>query len=94
MTWIRNRPQGLVYRDATQSAPAYTLLCSVRGYCAHLLDHEGRVVHQWWHPEGIQHLQMLPNGNLLIQTQPPEAAGGAEQIGGSTGVLAELMIFR
>jgi hypothetical protein len=90
MTWIRNRPLGLVYRDPAQSLEGHTLFCSVRGHHATLLDHEGRIVHQWHHPEGIQHLELLANGNLLIQTLPPEDAGGAEQIGGSTGVLAEL----
>jgi hypothetical protein len=90
MTWIRNRPLGLVYRDPAASLAGYTLFSSVRGHHATLLDHEGRIVHQWHHPEGIQHLELLGNGNLLIQTLPPEDAGGAEQIGGSAGVLAEL----
>jgi hypothetical protein len=90
MTWIRNRPLGLVYRDAEQSLDGYTLFSSVRGRHATLLDHEGRIVHQWHHPEGIQHLYLIEGGHLLIQTLPPEDAGGAEQIGGSAGVLAEL----
>jgi hypothetical protein len=90
MTWIRNRPLGLVHRDPATSLEGHTLFCSVRGHHATLLDHEGRIVHQWHHPEGIQHLELLGNGNLLIQTLPPEDAGGAEQIGGSAGVLAEL----
>jgi hypothetical protein len=90
MTWIRNRPLGLVYRDAEQSLDGYTLFSSVRGRHATLLDHEGRIVHQWHHPEGIQHLYLIEGGHLLIQTLPPEDAGGAEQIGGSSGVLAEL----
>jgi hypothetical protein len=90
MTWIRNRPLGLVYRDPDQSFEGYTLFSSVRGHHATLLDHEGRIVHQWHHPEGIQHLYLIDDGHLLIQTLPPEDAGGAEQIGGSAGVLAEL----
>lgn len=90
MPWIRNRPFGLVYRDAELSFPGYTLFCSVRGHHATLLDAEGRIVHRWHHPEGIQHVHLLPNGNPLIHTLPPEDAEGAEQIGGSAEALVEL----
>lgn len=90
MAWIRNRPLGLVFRDAEKSLPAYTLYSPVRGHRALLLDWHGRIVHQWHHPEGIQHLKPLSNGNLLIQTLPPEDAGGVEQIGGSAEALIEL----
>ena len=74
MAWIRNRPFGLVYRDAKLSFDGYTLFCSVRGHHATLLDAEGRVVHRWWYDEGIQHVEMLPDGHLLIQTLPPDPA--------------------
>lgn len=70
--------------------PGYTLFCSVRGHHATLLDAQGRVVHQWHHPEGIQHVRLLDNGHLLLQTLPPKDAGGAELIGGSAGALIEL----
>ena len=90
MTWIRERRLGLVYRDKAQSAGGYTLFSPVRGRHADLLDAEGRIVHQWRHPEGIQHLKWLPNGRLLVQALPPESAEGAEQIGGCAGALFEL----
>lgn len=90
MTWTRNRPVGLVYRDAKKSARGYTLFCPVRGHHADLIDHEGRIVHQWRFDEGIQHLKLLPSGHLLIHTLPPEAADGLETIGGSAGALVEL----
>jgi Arylsulfotransferase (ASST) len=90
MTWIRNRPLGLVYRDEAKTSPGYTLFCTVRGNHATLIDAEGRIVHRWFHPEGIQHCHMIENGNLLIQTSPPPDAGGAEKIGGSAGALLEL----
>jgi hypothetical protein len=90
MAWIRNRPVGLTYRDADQVCPGFTLFCSVRGTTANLLDGEGRIVWRWRHPDGIQHAKLADNGNLLIQTQPPEDAEGAEQIGGSAGALIEL----
>lgn len=90
MAWTRNRPIGLTYVDAAKVCPGYTIFCSVRGHHATLLDALGRVVHQWQHPEGIQHLRWLGNGHLLIQTLPPADAGGAEKIGGSAGALIEL----
>jgi Arylsulfotransferase (ASST) len=90
MTWIRNRPLGLLYRDKAKSFAGYTLFSPVRGHHADLLDHDGRIVHQWKHPEGIQHLKLLPNGHLLVHTLPPESAEGLENIGGSASAMLEL----
>ena len=90
MAWTRNRPIGLTYSDDAKIYSGYTLFCSVRGHHATLVDLRGRVVHQWHHPEGIQHAKWLGNGNLLIQTLPPLDALGAERIGGSAGALIEL----
>jgi hypothetical protein len=90
VTWIRKRSLGLVYRDKTKSSGGYTLFSPVRGRHADLLDAEGRIVHQWHHPEGIQHVKWLPDGRLLVHTLPPEFAEGAEHIGGCSGALFEL----
>jgi hypothetical protein len=90
MAWIRNRPVGLVHRDAALCEDGYTLFCPIRGTAAWLLDPEGRFVHRWYHPEGIQHAKLLANGNLLIQTQPPNEAEGCELIGGSADAMIEL----
>jgi hypothetical protein len=90
MAWTRNRPIGLTHYDHAKVFPGYTVFCSVRGHHATLLDQRGQIVHQWHHPEGIQHLKWLGNGHLLIQTLPPADAGGAERIGGSSGALIEL----
>ena len=90
MAWIRNRPVGLVYADPSQFLSGYTLFCPVRATTANLLDDAGRIVWRWQYAEGIQHARLLPGGHLLIQTQPPEDADGAEQIGGSAGALVEL----
>lgn len=90
MAWTRNRPVGLVHHDPDQSCPGYTLFCPVRGTTANLLDANGRIVWRWQHPEGIQHAKLSPSGTLLIQTQPPEEADGAENIGGSAAALIEL----
>jgi Arylsulfotransferase (ASST) len=90
MAWIRNRPIGLTYLDRDKAFDGYTLFCSVRGHHATLLDLDGRVVHQWHHDAGIQHVKLIDGGHLLMQTLPPEDAGGAETIGGSAGALIEL----
>ena len=90
MTWTRERRLGLVYHDPEKAAAAYTLLSCVRGDQATLLDPEGRVVHRWEYEEGIQYARLLPNGHLELRTLPPEDAGGAERIGGSSGALVEL----
>ncbi len=90
MTWIRERRLGLVYQDKAQMAGGYTLFSPVRGHHADLLDADGRVVHQWHHPEGMQHLRWLPTGNLLVHTLPPEFAFGAQDIGGCAGALVEM----
>lgn len=90
MTWIRNRPLGLVYRDESKSFGGYTLFSPVRGHHADLLDPDGRIVHQWRHAEGIQHVKWLANGRMLVHTLPPESAEGLENIGGSAGALLEL----
>jgi Arylsulfotransferase (ASST) len=90
MAWTHNRPIGLTYCDRDKAAAGYTLFCSVRGHHATLLDLDGRVVHQWHHPEGIQHVKLIDDGHLLMQTAPPKDAGGAETIGGSAAALIEL----
>lgn len=90
MAWIRERPVGLVYSDPQQFESGYTLFCPVRGTRANLVDDAGRIVWRWHHAEGIQHARLLPGGTLLIQSQPPEDAEGAEQIGGSAASLVEL----
>ncbi len=89
MAWLTHRPIGLTF-SSEGACDVYTLFSSVRGHHATLIDIQGRIVHQWHHEEGIQHLKLLDNGNLLIQTLPPEDAGGAELIGGSAGALIEL----
>ena len=89
MAWLTNRLIGLSYYN-DQAFPGFTIFSSVRGHHATMVDMQGQIVHQWHHEEGIQHLKFLDNGNLLIQTLPPEDAGGAELIGGSAGALIEL----
>lgn len=89
MAWLTKRPIGLTLKE-DGAFDGYTVFSSVRGHHATVLDMDGQVVHQWHHEDGIQHLKLLDNGNLLIQTLPPEDAGGLEQIGGSAASMIEL----
>jgi hypothetical protein len=90
VTWIRNRPLGLVFHDTEKASNSYTLFSPVRGYHADLLDPAGRIVHQWRHQEGIQHAKWLPNGHLLAHTAPPQDNEGLEHIGGAANAMIEL----
>ncbi|HUR76683.1 MAG TPA: aryl-sulfate sulfotransferase [Acidimicrobiales bacterium] len=90
MSWIRERRLGLVYHDEAKAAGGYTLFSPVRGHHADLLDADGRIVHQWHHAEGIEHVRWLASGNLLVHSLPPEFSFGAQDIGGSAGALFEL----
>ena len=95
MAWTRNRPSGLVYRDAEQSHDGYTLFSNVEGYHATLLDPEGRVVHRWTHEEGVQYAKLLPGGRVLHHTANPvhfidaEDASPVGVIGGHAHALIE-----
>jgi len=89
MAWLTNRPIGLNINEEEAFA-GYTIFCSVSGHHATMVDMEGQVVHQWHHEEGIQHLKLLDNGNLLIQTVPRKDAEGRENSGGSAGAMLEL----
>lgn len=90
MSWTRERPLGLLYRDVPRHAEGYTLFAGVRSAHANLIDAEGRVVHRWHCPEGVVYARLLESGRLLLRTQPAEDAGGLEKIGGSSAALIEL----
>ena len=96
MPWTRNRSLGLVYRDSQLAHPGYTLLSNVEGDHATLLDPEGRIVHRWLHPEGVQYARLLADGHLLFHTKSPAHTMPAEEvspvgvIGGAAHALIEL----
>ncbi len=90
MGWSRHHPTGLIYYAPQHCWRGYTLTSNVGGSHAHLIDMEGRVCHRWTLAEGIEYAYLLDYGNLLARTHPPEDAGGAERIGGSSGALLEL----
>ena len=78
MGWSTHHPVGLIYYAPQQSYRGYTLTTNNRGFHANLIDMEGRVCHRWHASEGIGYAYLLPNGHLLLRTNPPEAADGAE----------------
>jgi hypothetical protein len=90
LVWTQNRPLELTHHDRSRAEPGYTLLTSVRGYHATLIDMQGRIVHRWKLPEGIQYAYLLETGNLLLRTLPPAEAEGTERIGGSSAAIVEL----
>ena len=90
MGWSQHHPVGLIYSAPQHCFRGYTLTTNNRGNHARLIDLEGRVCHQWHSGQGIGYAYLLPNGNLLLRTSPPEDAGGAETIGGFSGAILEL----
>lgn len=76
MAWLTHRSIGLTHSESGSDG-GYTLFSSVRGHHASIIDPQGQIVHQWHHPEGIQHVKLLANGHLLIQTLPPRRRSGS-----------------
>ena len=90
MGWSQHHPVGLIYSAPQHCFRGYTLTTNNRDHHARLIDLEGRVCHQWQSDQGIGYAYLLPNGNLLLRTRPPEDAGRAETKGGSSGAILEL----
>lgn len=89
MAWLIDRPIGLTLA-AEGAFDGYTFFASVRGHHATVVNMAGQIVHQWHHAEGIQHIKLLDNGHLLIQTLPSPESGELHEIGGSAGAMIEL----
>ena len=88
MGWSVHHRNGLIHYTPKHSYRGYTLFTNQRGTQTNLIDMEGRVCHRWQADEGITYSYLLPNGNLLLRTNPPEQAGGTEHLGGARTVLA------
>lgn len=65
MGWSR-RQTGLTYYDPARASRGSTLFAPNGGDSAYLIDMEGRIVHRWHCPKGINHGYLLPNGNTLV----------------------------
>lgn len=83
MSWTKTRKLGLVYHDPAKAFQGYTLFASVRGRQASLIDMDGQIVHQWHDKDGIQHLVLEEDGNILMHTSLPAYLEESERIGGS-----------
>ena len=85
-----HHPLGLVYYAPQNCYRGYTLIATVGGDHATLVDMEGRVCHRWHSDEGIGHAYLLPNGNLLCSVSPPKDVALVKRLGGSMAALLEL----
>jgi len=79
MAWIRNRPIGLVYRDAEQAFDGYALV--PQGESVSLIGAGGDVVHRWRAPAPLSYARLLADGTLMgllggDPKQPPKIANG------------------
>mgnify|MGYP001162661344 CR=1 FL=1 len=90
MGWSLHHPHGLIYQAPQYCYRGYTLFSNLRGHDANLIDLDGRICHRWHWPGGINYANLLPNGNPLFYTHPPEEAGPMSGIGGHAGGLVEL----
>ena len=90
MGWSLHHKTGLIHCSPQQAYRGYTLFSTNRGgYHANLIDMEGRICHRWYSDEGISYPYLLPNGNLLLRTHPPQTEG-EERFGGASGAILEL----
>ena len=91
MGWSSHHATGLIYYAPQLAYRGFTLLSTNRsGFHASLIDMEGRVCHRWYSDEGIVYSYLLPDGNLLLRTAPPEEVDPADRLGGSSASLLEL----
>ena len=90
MGWSTHHPVGLIHYTPQHCFRGYTLTTTRGGRDANLVDMEGRVCHRWHAEEGIAYAYLLANGNLLLRTDPPQEADGAETMGGSSAAILEL----
>ena len=89
MGWSVHHPVGLIHYSPSRCYRGYTLLCTGGGQQAFLIDVQGRVCYQWRSAAGIEYYRLLPNGNLLLRTNPPRDVE-VGNIGGASAALQEL----
>src|SRR5215470_5492642 len=89
MGWSVHHPVGLIHYAPSRCYRGYTLICTGGGQQAFLIDMQGRVCHQWRSAAGIEYCRLLPNGNLLLRTNPPRDVE-VGNIGGASASLQEL----
>ena len=60
------RTVGLLLNEP-EAIGGYVLMTGVRNNDVHLIDHFGRIAHEWQLEDGVPHAKLLDNGNLLVQ---------------------------
>ena len=92
MGWPVHRPVGLTHLDLGRAFAGFTLVCPAGGGVAVLLDLEGRAVHLWRAPEGVNffNVELLGNGNLLALCAPPAALPAAGEAAPSQEAMLRL----
>ena len=71
---IKRRGVGLTGVDKQRSFGGFTLFCPLTSDVAHLIDLNGKEVHSWKLPGRIgRHARILSNGNLAVNSLPPES---------------------
>ena len=74
MGWS-SRPTGLTVYSPGRAHRGYTLFAPNGGDEAYLIDMEGLIVHRWHSDRGIDHGNLLPNGNLLVRNRRSRDGG-------------------
>lgn len=85
---MRYGDTGVLIHDADRATAGYTVFSALRGFFVYLIDMAGEVVHRWELPQPLSgHLQVLPNGHLLVAHRTKD---GPPMIEGKGGRLVEL----
>ncbi|MCH2313670.1 MAG: hypothetical protein MK411_06630 [SAR202 cluster bacterium] len=85
-----HHPVGLIHNSPSKTFNGYTLFSNNGGNHATMIDNHGRVVHRWDCDAGIVYAYLLPNGNLLARTKPPENVDIVKGLGGCSASIIEL----
>ena len=87
----KRHPLGLIQYEPGHCYRGYTLFCNnFGGHYAYLIDMEGHICHRWFSSEGIGYGYLLPNGNLICRTHPPQDEGLAAGLRGGAASILEL----
>ena len=100
MGWSQYHQVGLIHHEEKRASGGYTLIVPSGGMSdagaaemdqyAMLVDMQGRVCHRWQSDAGLKYATLLPNGNLLGRTRPPDQVDGVDPMGGSSAAIVEL----
>ena len=90
MGWSKHHKNGLIYCSLQDCYQGYTLVTTIGGNSANLIDLEGRICHRWQSEEDIGYAYMLPDGHLLLRSGGARQGGQRVEGGARSGVIREL----